>query len=88
MEEVKLPKTAALRAAKKRKKHLPPQMSATDTSNWDNRIVSAPIIDFDKKKRSTRGVVFIRNDTKVEGALTPNQAKKLDKQVGHKKTSK
>jgi hypothetical protein len=88
MEDVKLPNLAALRAAKIRKKHLPPQKSATDTSNWENRNVSAPIIDFDKKKRSTRGLSFIRNEineTDKLKALPANQIKKkLDKQKHRK----
>jgi hypothetical protein len=61
MEEVKLPNLSALRAAKVRKKHLPPQKSAADTSNWDNRNVSAPIVDIDKRRQSTRSLKFMKN---------------------------
>jgi hypothetical protein len=40
---------------------LPPQKSAADTSNWDNRNVSAPIVDIDKRRQSTRSLKFMKN---------------------------
>jgi len=42
MEEVKLPDLSRVRDARRRSKKLPPQESATDTSNWEDRAFSAP----------------------------------------------
>lgn len=49
MEDVKLPDLSELRDNKRRSKKLPPQKSAQDTSNWDDRAFSAPIIEIDRE---------------------------------------
>ncbi len=74
-------------SAKKRKTKLPPQQSATDTSNWENRNISAPTIDKLTKKRIVRELEFIRNDDghAKDIMLDP---KKLDTKVGSKNKSK
>jgi predicted DNA binding protein len=61
---------------------LPPQKSATDTSNWDNRNVAAPTVDKLTKKRIVRDTVFIKNKTDPIGliALTEKQLEKLEAQ--------
>ncbi|MEO5499482.1 MAG: hypothetical protein ABIR46_03210 [Candidatus Saccharimonadales bacterium] len=66
---------------------LPPQKSANDTSNWDNRNVSAPTLDKITKKRVVRDIEFIENKPKPIG-LTLAQVKKLEAQKRTKKTSK
>jgi len=48
VEDVKLPDLSRVRDAKQRSKVLPPQKSATDTSNWDDRHISAPSIDIER----------------------------------------
>lgn len=45
MEEVKLPDLSRVRDTRRRSKKLPPQESATDTSNWEDRAFSAPETD-------------------------------------------
>lgn len=49
MDDIKLPDLSELRSGRKRSKKLPPQTSAEDTSNWDDRAFSAPIIDVDRE---------------------------------------
>lgn len=39
-----MPDLSRIRDAKQRSKPLPPQKSATDTSNWDSRQISAPTL--------------------------------------------
>jgi hypothetical protein len=80
MKEVKSAKT------QKRLVVLPPQESATDTSNWENRNVSAPHIDIKLNKRVMRDVEFVEpeNDSNM---LTLEQIKKLQARERAKKTS-
>jgi hypothetical protein len=49
MEDVKLPDLSQIRSGGRRTKKLPPQVSAEDTSNWDDRAFSAPIIEIDRE---------------------------------------
>ncbi|MEK7059691.1 MAG: hypothetical protein AAB971_02965 [Patescibacteria group bacterium] len=49
MDDMKLPDLSELRSSRKRSKKLPPQTSAEDTSNWDDRAFSAPIIEVDRE---------------------------------------
>ncbi len=49
MDDIKLPDLSELRSGRKRSKKLPPQTSAEDTSNWDDRAFSAPIIEVDRE---------------------------------------
>ena len=74
-------------SSQKRPVKLPPQQSATDTSNWDDRNVAAPTFDKITKKRIVRDTVFIENKLD-QIALTPKQAEKLIAQNRTKKTSK
>jgi hypothetical protein len=48
VEDVKLPDLSRVRDAKQRSKVLPPQKSATDTSNWEDRHISAPSINTER----------------------------------------
>lgn len=73
--------------SKKRLAKLPPQLSATDTSNWDDRNVAAPTVDKITKKRVVRDTVFIQNKLDPV-ALSARQLEKLDKQNHAKKTTK
>lgn len=59
MDDMKLPDLKRLRAVKQRIKELPPQKSPTDTSNWENRKVPAPVTDPNTRKRSERELEFI-----------------------------
>jgi hypothetical protein len=49
MEDVKLPDLSQIRSGERRSKKLPPQSSAEDTSNWDDRAFSAPVIEIDRE---------------------------------------
>ncbi len=49
MDDVKLPDLSRVRGNKQAPKQLPPQKSATDTSNWENRNFSAPTIAIDRE---------------------------------------
>lgn len=81
MKEVKSP-------SQKRAVKLPPQQSATDTSNWEKRNVSAPIISKITKKRTVRELEFMGNKQDNSGMITLAQAKKLEAQNRNKKSSK
>lgn len=73
--------------SKKRLVKLPPQESANDTSNWENRNVSAVSVNLVAKKRIVRDVEFIKPEGKLQ-ALTLDQIKKLEARERAKKTSK
>jgi len=75
------------KAAKKPLAELPPQQSAADTSNWENRNVSAVSVNLAIKKRVVRDVEFIRPDKEPQG-LTSAQIQKLQAQERTKETSK
>ncbi len=80
MKEVKSP-------SQKRPVKLPPQHSASDTSNWEDRNVSAPTLDKITKKRVVRDVEFIRNEDRSEDIIAmPEQRSKEQNRT--KKTSK
>jgi hypothetical protein len=81
MEDVKLPDIEKLRAVKQRLKQLPPQKSATDTSNWENRNVSAVTFDYEAKKRKVRQVDFLKAKQEPFG-LTLDQVKQVLKDQG------
>lgn len=88
MDNVKLPDLKRLRAVKKRIKELPPQKSPTDTSNWENRKVPAPVTDPNTRKRSERELEFIMAKTDNSNLLTLAQLEKKEKQKHTKNTSK
>lgn len=44
MEDIKLPDLSRIRGTKQDITKLPPQKSAVDTSNWENRNFSAPTL--------------------------------------------
>lgn len=81
MDSTKLPDLNRLNRMKKRIASVPPQSSALDTSNWEGRNVSAPIIDLDKKIRSRRHLDFLIPTQPSELGLTKDQViKKLEEQ--------
>lgn len=103
MEDVKLPDIDKLRSVKQRLKKLPPQKSATDTSNWENRNVSAVTFDYETKKRKVRAVDFMMAEQGPPAGLSLDQIKqalkeqgfspervqqKIDESNNHNKTSK
>lgn len=73
MDNIKLPDLTKLKDVKQRLKDLPPQESANDTSNWENRNVSAVTFDTEAKSPKVRKVDFIMA-MKAEG-LTLDQLK-------------
>lgn len=102
MENVKLPDIKRIKAVKQRLKKLPPQKSATDTANWENRSVSAVTFDSETQTKKVREVDFMK-DKLVQPGLTLDQAiqvlkdkgftpeqiqQKLDVRNNHNKTSK
>ena len=74
--------------SQKRPVKLPPQQSATDTSNWDNRNVSAPTISKITKKRTVRELQFILNKDDKLRNMVIEDPEKLEAQDRAKKTSK
>lgn len=77
MENVKLSDIKRLKAVKQRLKKLPPQKSATDTSNWENRDVSAVTFDSETQKKKVREVDFMM-DTQVQGmGISSKEAQRL-----------
>ena len=82
MEDVKLPDLSRVRDVKQRSKPLPPQKSSTDTSNWDNRNISAPTLN------TGRNFAFILPKTLFQ-ELNPYLLQEARKaQTRTKKTSK
>ncbi len=81
MDSTTLPDLNRLNRMKKRIASLPPQSSALDTSNWEGRNVSAPMIDLDKKIRSRRHLTFMMN-TQESFGLTEDQVRQLLKEQG------
>jgi hypothetical protein len=65
---------------------LPPQQSAADTSNWENRNVSAISVNLAIKKRVVRDIEFI--EPKKNDGLTLTQIQRLQAKDRAKKTSK
>jgi hypothetical protein len=49
MDDAKLPDLSRLRDVHNEPKKLPPQTSAEDTSNWDDRAFSAPHIEVNRE---------------------------------------
>lgn len=77
MNNVKLPDIKRLKAVKQRLKNLPPQKLATDTSNWENRNVSAVTFDSETQKKKVRKVDFML-DTPMQNLGIPlKEAQKL-----------
>jgi len=77
MEDAKLPDLSRVRDSKQNPVKLPPQVSATDTSNWENRNISSLTIDTDHKKRKERKFMFTRA-VEPNDELTVEQVRKLD----------
>lgn len=76
-------------SSQKRPVKLPPQQSATDTSNWESRNVSAPTLDKITRKRVVREVEFIRpKEIDTSNLLTLKQLEKLEAQERAKKSLK
>jgi hypothetical protein len=74
------------KAEKKPLAELPPQQSAADTSNWENRNVSAISVNLAIKKRVVRDIEFI--EPKKNDGLTLTQIQRLQAKDRAKKTSK
>jgi len=51
MDNIRLPDLSRLKDIKQRLKELPPQKSASDTSNWENRKIYTPEFVIDDKER-------------------------------------
>lgn len=67
--------------ARKRPVELPPQQSASDTSNWEHRNVSAPTIDKKTKRPTKRDVSFNRiKHGKPDGTMTLEELQALEQQ--------
>jgi len=86
MEDVKLPDLKRIKDVKERLKVLPPQKSATDTSNWENRNVSAVTFDNETKQRKVRDVDFILAEYDKSAMLSIDQVQKIQ-QNRNKKSS-
>ncbi len=73
--------------SQRRPVELPPQDSATDTTNWEKRNVSAPTLDKISKKPIVRDVEFLKNEIKFSGFSTA-QVQSPEAQKGTKKPPK
>lgn len=80
MKEVKSP-------SKKLAFKLPPQKSATDTSNWEKRNVSAPVISNLTKKRTVRELEFMGNKNRSQ-VIVIDDKQSPKKQTHSKKNTK
>ena len=82
MEDVKLPDLSEIRDGRKGSKTLPPQTSAQDTSNWEDRTFSAPNLSTER--------LFDFHLPAVEG-IEPNpylEQERVKASNRHKKKSK
>ena len=86
MDDVKLPDLTKLDAVKKRLGKLPPQESATDTSNWEKRSIAVTVVDVKKKKTILRNFDFLRTKEDLD-SLTLAQIRKIEEKRS-KKASK
>lgn len=77
MENVKLPDIKRLKAVKQRLKKLPTQKSATDTTNWENRSVSAVTFDSETQKKKVREVDFIVETPMENLGISMKEAQRL-----------
>lgn len=77
MDDIRLPDRLRLREVRKRIKDLPSQESVDDTSNWENRNVSAPVIDTVNKEQAVRKLDFMGSEKTKLQAVTLNQLKHL-----------
>lgn len=66
---------------------LPTQKSATDTSNWEKRNVSAPVISNLTKKRTVRELEFIGNKNRSQ-VIVIDDKQSTKKQKHSKKNTK
>ncbi len=79
MKDEELPNSSKSKVVKKFHTELPPQESAFDTSNWENRNVGAVTFDTGMKERTVRMVDFMLAETLPLG-ITREQAEKIIKQ--------
>jgi len=82
MDNVKLPDIKRIKAVKQRLKKLPPQKSAIDTTNWENRSVSAVTFDSETQKKKVREVDFMMAEPLGPVGLTLAQVKQVLKDQG------
>lgn len=71
---------------KKRLTELPPQESAADTSNWENRDISAVTVNLALKKRIVRDLEFIEPTSDKLQSLTLEQIQRLQAKEQSKKS--
>lgn len=72
--------------SKKRLVKLPPQESATDTTNWENRDISAVTVNLALKKRIVRDLEFVKPKGEKLQALTLEQLQRLQAKEQSKKS--
>jgi len=73
MDSVKLPDLSKLKGVKQRLKKLPPQKSASDTSNWESRNISAPTLKITREFELDR----VKDDDNDDSSLSAAQLHKL-----------
>lgn len=69
MSNIKLPDLDKLDAVKERMKDLPTQESAVDTSNWEGREITAPVVDVETGEYTVRYI-----DPMMATGMTDEQA--------------
>lgn len=82
MKEVKLADSTKSKGDKKPLTELPPQESAFDTSNWENRNVGAVTFDTGTNKHRVRMVDFLKAKEPEPFGLTLEQVKEVLKAQG------
>ncbi len=81
MEDVKLPDLSKVRGSDS-ERELPPQASAEDTSNWDNRAIALP----DPKRSSAQFIMSDDSSTDIVLAIeNPYLEQQRLESVKHKK---
>ena len=82
MKDEELPNSSKSKVVKKLHTELPPQESAFDTSNWENRNVGAVTFDTGMKERTVHMVDFLKAKELEPIGLTLKQVKEVLKAQG------
>ncbi len=82
MKDEELSNSSKAKDVKKLYTKLPPQESAFDTSNWENRNVGAVTFDAGTNRRTVRMVDFMKAEELQPIGLTLEQVKQVLKEKG------
>ncbi len=83
MRELKLPDLERLKSVRKRFKDLPPQQSASDTSNWENRNLKTFKFLVDDKERIEYYLNLLHDMDIKRRKILLDRVKELQSQFSH-----